>query len=124
MTNEGLVIKISVKSFNLEPKEIEDGVKNHLNIRGAKNVSLELEIVGLKRITTLNERFMHRKGPTDVLSFPLSKIPGEDKGLVGTIFVCNDIIKSVANAKKIPYKEEFLFIVRHGIDHLIGIHHK
>lgn len=98
--------------------------REHLKKRGEADACFELEIIGTKRMRTLNNKFMGKDCPTDVLSFPLDKIPGEKNKLIGTIFVCSDIIKRQAKEKNASFVKEFMFIVRHGIDHLVGIHHK
>lgn len=117
-------IKVRVKFLEIAKEEIEKEAREHLNKRGKGESFFELEVVGLKKIRTLNRQFMKKDQPTDVLSFPLQEIPGENTKLIGTIFVCSDIIKEQAKEKNISFKEEFVFIVRHGIDHLVGIHHK
>lgn len=99
-------------------------VKKHLKLRGAKDVSMEIEIVGIKKMSSLNKTFMGKSGPTDVLSFPLDVIPGENHMFIGTIVICSDIIDTVSKLNETNYADEFLFRVRHGIDHLLGIHHK
>lgn len=117
-------IRIRIKEFELSPALIEKTARQHLEKRGRGGAFFELEIVGRKKIHSLNKEFMHKDRPTDVLSFPLEKIPGEKDNLIGTIFVCNDIIRKAAAEKNISFEKEFLFIVCHGIDHLVGIHHK
>ena len=124
MSEKVVIISKSVDSFSLSTKEIEKSSREHLAKRGFNSCFFELEIIGKSKMQKLNKEFMGKDCPTDVLSFPLEPIPGETNNLIGTIFVCNDIIKKAAKTKGISYKEEFLFIVNHGLDHLVGIHHK
>lgn len=119
-----IVLKTAVKNFPIKEGGILRAVKAHLNGRGVRSAIVEIEIVGSKRMRSLNSKFMKKDYPTDVLSFPLEIIPSEVIHNIGTIFVCDDIIKKVSREKKISYEEEFFFLVRHGLDHLIGIHHK
>jgi len=43
----------------------------------APDASLAITFVGSREIAELNERFMGKKGPTDVLSFPIEDaVPG------------------------------------------------
>lgn len=124
MSENVAIIKKRADSFSLSAKEIEKSSLEHLAKRGFSNCVFELEIIGRAKMQRLNKEFMGKDYPTDVLSFPLEPIPGETNNLIGTIFVCNDIIEKAAKTKGISYKEEFLFIVNHGLDHLVGIHHK
>lgn len=125
MDSDKLLIEVASKvNCNLlEKAQIRAKAKEHLRKRGIKNASAQIQLVGKKRMRSLNKKFLSKDSPTDVLSFPLEPIPGEKIQNIGTIFVCNDIIKKQAKEKKISYKEEFIFLVCHGLDHLIGIHH-
>lgn len=117
-------IKNSINKKNIIADElIINEIKKHLAFYGRENFCIDLEIVGLKKMSSLNHDYMGKIGPTDVLSFPLEAIPGEKKVFIGTIVICSDIIESVAKLNETNYADEFLFRVRHGIDHLLGIHH-
>jgi len=125
MNSDKLRIQISSKlNSNLFKKtQISASAKDHLKKRGVKSAYTQIQLVGKKRMRSLNKKFLSKDYPTDVLSFPLDPIPGEEIQNIGTIFVCNDIIKRQAKEKKISYNEELIFLVCHGLDHLIGIHH-
>ena len=116
----------SVKSFKINKSDVSSEARYWLNKRGVKDCRIEVEVVGVKRIKSLNNKYLHRNGSTDVLSFPLNEIPGEKKGgrLIGTIVISNDIIKKQAKEKQTDLRGEFVSLLRHGIDHLVGIHHK
>lgn len=95
--------------------------------RGKTDKFVELWVVGKKRMRTLNNKFMHKDRPTDVLSFPLESIPAENRfnfELIGTIVVCNDIINTYAKESGNSFVDETSKLVSHGVDHLLGIHHK
>lgn len=124
MHKSACLIKLRTKPLPVSEKEVELMAQDHLKERGESGSCFELEVIGAKRMRSLNSKFMRKNCPTDVLSFPLEKIPGEKSKLIGTVFVCSDIIKKQAEKKNTSFKEEFMFIVRHGIDHLLGIHHK
>jgi probable rRNA maturation factor len=87
---------------------------------------LELNIVGKAKIKSLNKQFLGHDYPTDVLSFPQSQYPTKsaDGTFIGTIVICSDIIDSQAKENLVSFEDEFFFYLHHGIDHLLGIHHK
>ena len=116
-----LVLNQTQGKFN--KKKISDVVENQLKKRGITDASLEIEIVGKDRMTYLNKKYMGKKGPTDVLSFPLPKISASDNH-IGTIFLCRDIIKTNSTKDSVSFQNEFERNLRHGTDHLMGIHHK
>lgn len=116
------------RSVNLEtPISDSDIIKHanaHLYFRKRVKCALEIDIVGIARMRSLNKKFMGRDYPTDVLSFPVANFPtGSDYDFIGTVVLCNDIISKQAKKLNKTFEEEFLFYLSHGIDHLIGIHH-
>lgn len=97
--------------------------KEHLKFRKAKPGIVEVELINQAKMHEINKTFRDIDKATDVLSFPAADFPGKEK-LYGTIFLCCDIITLNAKDSGKSFEEEFGFILRHGIDHLLGIHHK
>jgi len=95
-----------------------------LKKRDESNRYLEVEIVTKSEIKRLNKKYLKHDCPTDVLSFPLDKIPGEQISNVGTVVICGDIIEERTRQTNKTFKGEIVFVLRHGINHLLGIHHK
>ena len=60
----------------------------------------------------LNKKFRKVDGPTDVLSFE-----GVEAGSLGEIVLCVDVIKE-------PFIKEVVFLMLHGILHLLGYEHE
>lgn len=115
------------KDFSISEEKLSLIINKNLSKRGASGSIAELWVVGKKRMKTLNNQFMHKNYPTDVLSFPLDKIPAEDRlgfKLIGTIVLCNDIIVSDAKKSGNSFLDETSELISHGVDHLLGIHHK
>ncbi len=103
--------------------KIKKIVNDHMMDRGKDSASLEIEIIGKAKMQNLNKKFLHKNCPTDVLSFPLPIISSQDK-ILGTIFLCRDIIELNSEKYGVSFESEFEKMLRHGIDHLLGIHHK
>jgi len=117
-------INLKVSRFPISRELISRTIDDQLKKRGERGKIVEVEVVGVNKIRTLNKKFLNQDRATDVLSFPLGKIPGEKYENIGTIVVCNDIIKSQAKDHQVAFEGEFLKMLRHGVDHLLGIHHK
>ncbi len=120
------LVKSKISKPVLSIKEIGTEISKHLKSRKVKNAFVEVEIVGGRAMRVLNLHFMKKDYPTDVLSFPLVEIPGEicsKAKHIGTIVLCNDIIKSNAKKNARLERDEFIFVLKHGLDHLLGIHH-
>jgi len=88
-----------------------------------QNPEVTLAFVNDKTIKDLNNRFLKKNSPTDVLSFPVN-----EKGADGKFYL-GDIIISVPQAYKqcSPIKEglerELELLSIHGFLHLLGFEH-
>jgi probable rRNA maturation factor len=114
------------KPFPVSIEDIDCAIRSHLKKRGKGDSFLELSIVGKSKMRSLNKKFLNHDYPTDVLSFPQSQYPStpSKKNFIGAIVICSDIIDSQAKKNLVSFEEEFFFYLFHGIDHLLGIHHK
>ena len=82
-----------------------------------------------RRIATFNRRYRGKKGPTNVLSFPVEPVPGETlpAALAGEL---GDILISVATAAREADADRKLLADRltelliHGLLHLLGFDHE
>ncbi len=120
-------VELKLKSgLPLCKKVILEEARVWLNRRDLSKAVVEIEVISKKRIKSLNKKFLGRDLATDVLSFPVGRIPGEnqDELLLGTVFVCYDIIETQAKRAGVTTQAEVINLIRHGIDHLVGIHHK
>jgi probable rRNA maturation factor len=124
--------KILVKSRYKKPTEshIIKVASEHLKKRKVLAGIFEIELVSRNRIKEINKKFRNLDMPTDVLSFPAAEFPlptgrqAAIEKLYGTIFLSCDIISSNARSDGKTFQAEFDFILSHGIDHLLGIHHR
>ncbi|WP_229051411.1 rRNA maturation RNase YbeY [Aeromicrobium sp. Leaf350] len=90
---------------------------------------LTVRLVEPDTIATLNEQWMGKKGPTDVLSFPMDELtPGSDdedapEGYLGDIALCPQIAEQQAPAAGHSTSDEVDLLLVHGILHLLGYDH-
>lgn len=117
-----------------------------LRAQGVPEVSeASLFFVDEEAIAVLNERFLGKKGPTDVLSFPLDDDPvpsgrfpdagtvgpgfEEDEGddptmLLGDIVICPGVAARNALEHGVTLDQELSLLVVHGVLHLLGWDHE
>jgi probable rRNA maturation factor len=109
-------------------------------VRGLGDVSLifTAEIT----IASLNQQFMGKDGPTDVLSFPIEGEPdptgrvpdagGSGPGeppppeiptLIGDIVICPSVAALNAVEHECTFEDEIALLVVHGVLHLLGWDH-
>lgn len=95
---------------------------------------MTMRLVEPDTIAVLNEQWMGKKGPTDVLSFPMDELspgrvePGDevddgDHGYLGDIALSPQVAAQQAPAAGHSTHEEIELLTTHGILHLLGYDH-
>lgn len=89
-------------------------------------------LIGADQIADYNERFMDRKGPTDVLAFPIEDLtaghiphlaPDEPPLSLGDVFLCPSEIHARAQGEGMDSQDLLYLLLAHGILHLLGYDH-
>lgn len=137
------------------PVDEDRWMRFSLNVLKSQKVSGDAEFslifVDKSAITGLNERFMGKSGPTDVLSFPIETEPyiggrSPDSGsgsqrsstqdsysvpfLLGDVVVCPEVASENAaehagiNSHDGSLEDEIALLIVHGILHLFGMDHE
>jgi probable rRNA maturation factor len=115
-----------------------------LSARGVKGeTEVSLLFVDEDAIAALNEQFLGKSGPTDVLSFPIEDEPtasgrspdyggsgpgadAEDAALtlLGDVVVCPAVAARNAQEHEVSVDDEVALLVVHGLLHLLGMDHQ
>ncbi|GAB2882933.1 rRNA maturation RNase YbeY [Nocardioides pacificus] len=80
-------------------------------------------------IAQLNEQWMEKEGPTDVLAFPMDELrPGlvneePEEGVLGDLVLCPDIAARQGESAGHGKLAEIELLTTHGILHLLGYDH-
>jgi probable rRNA maturation factor len=88
-----------------------------------------IKIVDEATIAQLNEQWMDKEGPTDVLAFPMDELrPGlvaeePEEGVLGDLVLCPAVAERQATEAGHPTKDEVELLTVHGILHLLGYDH-
>ena len=121
------------KKINLRLlKQMVEALLADLEITKAE---LEINLVTAPAITRLNEKFLHHKGPTDVIAFDYRtegragcSQPAAKPGVIGTsrlplhgeIFICVDEAVLQAHKFGTSWQSEVIRYLIHGVLHLLG----
>ncbi len=109
-----------------------------------RDTEVSLLFVDEATIASLNERFLEKEGPTDVLSFPIEdesdrsgRSPDEggtgpgsieaDSGrlvLLGDVVICPSVAARNAVEHGVTFDDEIALLVVHGLLHLLGLDHE
>jgi probable rRNA maturation factor len=84
---------------------------------------ITLRLVGKKESTFLNETFRHKKGPTNILSFPFEPPPDIYSPLLGDLVIYAGLVNQEAAQQKKTRLAHWAHLVIHGCLHLIGYDH-
>jgi probable rRNA maturation factor len=118
--------------------------RNALSARGVKGeTEVSLLFVDEDAMAALNEQFLGKSGPTDVLSFPIEDEPGPtgrspDLGgsgpgtspeegtltLLGDVVICPTVAARNAVEHEVSLDDEIALLVVHGLLHLLGMDHE
>jgi probable rRNA maturation factor len=80
-------------------------------------------------ISALNEQWMDKEGPTDVLAFPMDELrPGlvneePEEGVLGDLVLCPEVAAKQAATAGHSEDAEIELLTVHGILHLLGYDH-
>jgi probable rRNA maturation factor len=88
-----------------------------------------VKLVDEATIAELNEKWMEKTGPTDVLAFPMDELrPGlvneePEEGVLGDLVLCVAVAERQAAEAGHPTQDEVELLEVHGILHLLGYDH-
>jgi probable rRNA maturation factor len=88
-----------------------------------------IKLVDEATIAQLNEQWMDKTGPTDVLAFPMDELrPGwvneePEEGVLGDLVLCSSVAARQAEEAGHPAADELQLLTVHGILHLLGYDH-
>lgn len=97
------------------------------------NVYIGVGIITEEEIKNINNEFRKIDASTDVLSFPifskeelenLKKSEKEEEISIGDIVLCMDVIEKNAIKFETGFDREMLYMIVHGICHLLGYDHE
>jgi probable rRNA maturation factor len=119
--------------YPIARKRITKAVSDFLVGKIESDADVSISIVGDRKMLALNKEYRQKDYPTDVLSFPLQEMGKySDVSFVGPpddILHLGDIVVSYPQAVREAGEENKMvddvieFLILHGLNHLLGIHH-
>lgn len=115
--------------YRADRKRIKAAIFSVLEEQGVKSpLEVSIAIVGDRKMKALNKKYRQKETTTNILSFPLSE--GESTRLPKDILRLGDIVISYpqliceAAAEEMLVDDRMEELVRHGMLHLLGLHHE
>lgn len=132
------IIISSDPRYSINRNAIQSAVLSVLKSNDVKGrVEVEVSVVGDRKMHELNKKYRKIDDTTDVLSFamedPTSNLQLTPKGFVsspdkwlrlGSIVISHPQAVIDASLEGTSVEDEISFLVEHGTNHLLGIHHE
>jgi len=101
-------------------------VTKALGLLPAHGAGVTVAFVSDRTITELNRMWRHKRGATDVLSFPVAPEPFEELEGPSLGDVVISVERAVAQAKEhgLKFEAELAQLILHGLLHLCGYDHE
>ena len=88
-----------------------------------QGTEIVVRIVDEQESAELNEQYRHKKGPTNILSFPVEVPEGIELNLLGDLVICAPILEKEALEQHKALTDHWAHIIVHGVLHLLGYDH-
>ena len=88
-----------------------------------QHVEVSLKVVGEKVGAELNQQYRSKKGPTNILSFPLDPPNNIPFAHLGDLVVCAPVVEAEASTQQKPLPHHWAHMIIHGLLHLLGFDH-
>ena len=100
--------------------------KETLNALESPDGELSLSLVSDREITEINQRYLQRSHPTDVLAFSMGEgdFSEINPHLLGDVVISVETAQRQADSKGHSLEEEICLLLIHGILHLFGYDHE
>ena len=121
-----VLIRNEQKKLKTDAPQLVKLAKEVLVRLGSNDSELSLLLVDNKRIQELNNKYLGKNSPTDVLSFPMNQ--GEfgnvKSNILGDVVLSLEKAKELADQEETPVKTIIANLLIHGILHLHGYDHE
>lgn len=88
-----------------------------------QDFEIVVRIVDETESAQLNEQYRHKKGPTNILSFPFEVPDGIELNLLGDLVICAPVVAREADEQGKLLAHHWAHIIVHGVLHLLGYDH-
>ena len=94
-----------------------------INTGGKDDIELSVRVVDEAESAELNQRYRHKQGATNVLSFPADLPDSLQLPLLGDLVICAPIVEREAHQQEKSLDAHWAHMLIHGSLHLMGYDH-
>lgn len=118
-------LNVAVSADGVRPalslERVAECARLALRAEGVRDAMISIAFVAKSRIAVLNRVHLGHRGPTDVISFALSR--ASEGTLAGDIYIAPEVARENARRYGTPMREETVRLVVHGVLHVLGHDH-
>ncbi|MFT4614121.1 MAG: putative rRNA maturation factor [Bacteroidia bacterium] len=123
-----MTVQVDIQTASTEPVPDEDDIRSWVvaALDGrieAEQAQVSIRLVDNEEMTTLNQTYRGKPGPTNVLSFPADLPADVDLPLLGDIVICAPVVHLEAQSQGKTRKAHWAHMTIHGTLHLLGYDH-
>jgi rRNA maturation RNase YbeY len=115
--------------YKIDRKRLKKAIEQTLDEQGVKSpVEVSVAIVGDRKMVKLNKEFRGKEGTTNILSFPIQEgaqtvMPDDSTVRLGDIVISYPVLIKESAAEEMLVDDRADMLIKHGLLHLMGIHH-
>jgi rRNA maturation RNase YbeY len=121
-----ILIEKRQKKIKISISQIKKVANQILKDLGFNDHELSILLVDNNEISYLNQKYLKRSGPTDVISFSMQEgdFTEVNSKLLGDVVISLDEAKSQSEKNLESFEKEVFFLLLHGILHILGYDHE
>lgn len=112
-----IIRDLQKKKIPFSKRKIIEFTRKILKYKGYQDFGLSIIFVDEDFIKKLNLKYLKKRSPTDILTFPLGENP---ENFLGDIVISIDSAIKNSSIFKTTLKSEILLYLTHGVLHLLG----
>lgn len=121
-----ILIDNQQEKHRIKSTNVRQTARAVLNALDCPDGELSILLVGDPAIAELNQRYLNRSGPTNVIAFPMlaGEFASVTPDLLGDVVISLDTADREALNAGISFEQRFRELLVHGILHLFGYDHE
>lgn len=122
----GVLIDNQQQRLKIDLEQLQQTAQAILSALNCPEGELSILIVDNVRIETLNKKYLHRDGPTNVIAFPMQEgdFSNITPQLLGDVVISVETAQKEARLGRVTMEERLYQLLIHGILHLFGYDHE
>lgn len=89
----------------------------------SQDSEIVIRVIDEAEMTQFNEQYRHKKGSTNILSFPFDMPDDVESDLLGDLLVCAPVVEREAQQQEKILENHWAHMIVHGVLHLLGYDH-